>query len=133
MDIAEYRKMSPEEKEVFLLNFLGSVKGEIHALGTRIDNVVAEMAGRIAPLEKQVKELADNVETSSTAITGLANRMDDFEERITKEKLFVATPDVGGKIKEEEEEVCWGLSSRRKTWDLCEWFMNDSWRDARSG
>ena len=94
LDVAEYKKMSREEKEVFLLNFLtllnSEVKGEIHALGTRIDNVAAEMAGRIAPLEKQVKELADNVETSSDCITGLANRMDDFEAQIANEKLFVA-------------------------------------------
>ena len=75
MDIAEWRKMSQEEKDVYMVN-------AINALRTKIDNVAAKLGGHVAPLEKQ-----DNVDTNSAAVTGLANSMDDFEARTANEKF----------------------------------------------
>ena len=101
MDIAEWRKMSQEEKDVYMLSFWGTVKNEIHALGTRIDNVAAELGGRMAPLETKIQELTDNVDTNSAAVTGLATRLDDLEDRLDK----VVVPSVDNDIKTENVTV----------------------------
>ena len=77
LTIEEWRKLSQDEKDLHLIN-------EIHALGTRIDNVAAELGGRIAPLETKIQELTDNVDTNVAAVTGLATRMDDLEDRLNK-------------------------------------------------
>ena len=50
MDFAEYRKLSPEEKEEFLLNFLASVIGELQAVGKKLD----VLYGHVEPLETQM-------------------------------------------------------------------------------
>ena len=103
VDIAKYRKMSPEEREEYMFEIWAEMRSDIQKINTRFDNV--------SPLEKQVKELADNVETSSEAITGLANRMDYFEARIANGKVFAAAPEVGSDIKEEEFTVNGSLPS----------------------
>ena len=101
MDISEWRKMSQVEKDEYMITFWGTVKNEIHAIGTKLDNVAAELGGRIAPLETKIQELTDNVDTNVAAVTGLATRMDDLEDRLNK----VVEPSVDNDIKTENVTV----------------------------
>ena len=101
MDIADWRKMSQVEKDEYMITFWGTVKNEIHAIGTKLDNVAAELGGRIAPLETKIQELTDNVDTNVAAVTGLATRMDDLEDRLNK----VVEPSVDNDIKTENVTV----------------------------
>ena len=97
MDIDYYKKLSPAEKEEYMLQLLASLQGDIHSNGDKLDN----LTGRMAPLEAKVQELTDNVDTNVAAVTGLATRIDDLEDRLNK----VVEPSVDNDIKTENVTV----------------------------
>ena len=104
MDIAHFKKLSPEEKLEYIFESITLLQGDVHSLQGDVHsngNMLVNLTGRMTPLETKVQELTDNVDTNSAAVTGLATRMDDFEERLTK----VVVPDVEGDIKTENVTV----------------------------
>ena len=87
MDIAHFRKLSPEERLEYIFESIASLQGDmasLQELGHSNGNKLDTLTGRMTPLETKVQELADNVNTNSSAVTGLATSMDDLEDRLTK-------------------------------------------------